>query len=1025
MRTSFALLLISWMPAIGLAADDDASQNIRRWHFKEDVLTAGADKTNANPRYGDWFLLRTSQVVARNWLRDGRYVPLEQWMTNDKFVGWAHGSDPLTAPLVGRWGNAPGIQLDLDPNDIVVAPGQRYAIVVGWRSSYAGTLEIQGVVEHAQSGCDDHAQVDWYVERGAEPKPTLGFRSRRLASGGSKYGTSTQRSEFHLQSVEVYPGDFIYFIVDARADGTATPHLCDVTRFDAILTLTDAQTIEPPEFEKDVAPILAAHCHECHGADTQESQLDLRTVTSMLRGGETGGSAIVPGSPEQSYLLTLVDSGEMPPSDESLSVREISILREWIKAGTPATEEIGEIRPVKLVSDADRRYWAFQPPHKRPIPSVQQTDRVRSPVDAFILEKLESRGLGLSPDAAPAALLRRAYFDLVGLPPTPAELDAFLSDERPNAYERLLEQLLASPHYGERWGRHWLDVAGFVDVRLFDGDAAMIYVNEGMWRYRDYVVTAFNLDKPYDQFVTEQLAGDELSDWTVADTYTPKITERLIATGFLRNAEDHTSGDQYGVKQRYEVMFDMMQTVSTSLLGLTFECARCHNHKFDPIPQRDYYRLLACFEPAYNVHDWLRPGDRVLADVPPQTKQEIDATNARLNTQLTALRKNLEALEKSSEQEDTQEQRDALKKRIANLEKVPRQGYATLQALWDHGPPPPSRVLRRGDALTPGPTVTAGFPAVFGGLQKLQRPADTRPNSSGRRLALARWLTSGDHPLTARVIVNRVWLHHFGAGIVATPGNFGRSGAPPTHPELLDWLAVDFVENGWSLKRLHKQIMVSTAYRQSSRQYADHPGERLDPENQLLWRMNLQRIEAEIVRDSMLHASGQLNRQKGGPAIMLTTPLDGLSRVKKARAPTSHLRRSLYLLARRVYPLKFLEVFDSPIMPVNCTRRVTSATVLQSFALINSPFVTEQAEEMARRVSEAVGTDTRLQIETVYRLALARSPTPADLSRCQEFLREQVADYEQNKKARDEAHHFALADLCQMVFSTNEFLYVD
>ena len=914
MRSLVALLLFFWITPSALAGDDPTEPTGRRWNFKRDVLNHAAIDAPAAPRYGDWSLLRTSQQVARKWLRDGRYLPLETYgkhLSDNAFTGWTHSGEPLQAPFVGKLENSAGIELELEPDDIIVAPGQRYAVVIAWQSRFAGTLEIRGLFEHAQSGCDHHGQIDWYIERGVEPERTLGFRSTRLASGSSRFGTPSQRSEFHLENVEVYPGDHIYFIVDAKPDGSATPHQCDATRFDVTLTMADARSIGPPEFEQDVRPILAEHCHACHGADTQESRLDVQTLESMLRGGETGGPAIVPGHPERSYLLTLVEGGDMPPSDDRLSRREISTLRRWIES---VPKQNGEVQPLELVSDEDRRYWAFQPPRKRPLPPVRHKDRVRTPIDTFILEKLEANDLGLSPDATPAALLRRAHFDLLGLPPSPAELDAFLNDTRPDAYERKLDELLASPHYGERWGRHWLDVAGFVDVRLFDGDASIIYLNEGMWRYRDYVVAAFNADKPYDQFVTEQLAGDELSDWATAEAYTPQMKERLVATGFLRNAEDHTSGDQYGVKQRYEVMFDMMQTVSTSLLGLTFECARCHSHKFDPIPQRDYYRLLACFEPAYNVYNWLRPAERVLADVPPKTKAEIDATNARLDAQLAKLRKELEALEKVSEEEKkkTETQRAALKERIAEVEKTPRRGYATLQALWDHGPPPPSRLLRRGDALTPGPTIEAGFPEVLGGLERLRRPPDTRPGSSGRRLALAHWLTRDDHPLTGRVVVNRVWMHHFGAAIVGTPGNFGRSGAPPTHPELLDWLAVDFVENGWSLKRLHKQIMTSTVYRQASRRSTDHRGEQLDPENKLLWRMNLQRIESELVRDAILHASGQLSRRQGGPAVMLTTPPDGLSRVKKGDAPTSHLRRSLYLLARRIYPLKFLEVFDSP-----------------------------------------------------------------------------------------------------------------
>ncbi len=696
---------------------------------------------------------------------------------------------------------------------------------------------------------------------------------------------------------------------------------------------------------------------------------------------------------------------------------------------------VGMITPGLLASDADRQHWAFQRPIHRQPPKVKNTGRIRTPVDAFLQAKLEGKGLTLSPDADKVTLLRRAYFDLIGLPPTPEEAAAFRKDSHPDAYERMLDRLLASPHYGERWGRHWLDAAGYVDNRLFDGDLATIYPNEGIWRYRDYVVRSFNEDKPWDRFITEQLAGDELADWRNAERFTPAMRDLLVATGYLRLVEDHTSEPQYGIEQRYDVVFQLMDMTSTSLLGLTLECSRCHNHKYDPISQRDYYRLMACFEPAYNVRNWRKPQERFLADVSPKEKAAIDTNNAQVDRQISELKK------KSSNPEPTKERTTAtadFQKHIAELA-ARKRSYGTIQALWDVGPPPASRLLRRGNVHKPGALVQPGFVEVLCAPADLQKDNTDLPkqieaplSSSGRRLALARWLTSPQHPLTARVLVNRVWHHHFGRGIVATLGNFGRSGSPPTHPELLDWLAVDFMQHGWSLKRLHRQIMASTAYRQSARRpglvaQAFQPEKMpdADPDNKLLSRMNLRRLEAEIVRDAVLAVSGKLDRSQGGPPILITNPPSGVSEVKPEPTPTSPDRRSLYLFARRVYPLKFLEVFDTPIMPVNCTQRTNSATVLQSLTFMNGAFVIDQAGYLAARVREQGKADARQQVEAAYHIALSRAPTAHEQKRCLAFLQDQATTYAKHGSAPNRSERAALTDLCHMLLCTNEFLYVE
>ena len=898
-----------------------------------------------------------------------------------------------------------------------------------------------------------------------------------------------------------------------------------------------------PSFETHVLPILARHCHDCHGEDVQEGQLDLRTLSEILRGGENG-AAIVRGDPDASLLVDLVSRRQMPPDaatdpESAVAAGDLAVLRRWVRAGAAASEQVVELPPRAQITDQDRGFWAFQPPRQAAVPAVRAAERVRTPIDAFLLARLEAEGLTLSPDAEKRALIRRATFDLVGLPPDPARVEAFVADQRPDAYERLIEELLASPHYGERWGRHWLDAVGYVDAKV-DIDLATIYSSdEAMWRYRDYVVAAFNDDKPFDRFLVEQLAGDELVDWRSAERFTPETLALVTATGFLRTVDDHTNEPQYGVEKRYEVLNETMAMVSTALLGLTMDCCRCHNHKYDPLPQRDYYRLMACLEPAYNVTAWKPPKQRFLADVSPAERQAIDEHNAALDRQLAAAktqedqtraaagRRLLDARLTALPEADREPARQAVlvtaaKRTAAQKELVAKvaqdisldaktqelpaadveaaltgdekqtladlaasrdaltkqkKSYGRITALWDMGEPPVSRVHRRGIVAAAGVLVQPGFPEVLVPPDEVARPIEewltsTRSTAgetavssapsvpvgpqgqtSGRRLALASWLVSPGHPLTARVHVNRVWHHHFGRGIVATPGNFGRSGSLPTHPELLDWLAVDFVEHGWSTKRLHRQIMLSTAYRQASRRQPAAGGAspataadravalaaRIDPENKLLWRMNLRRLEAEIVRDSILAVSGALDRTMGGLPVPITTPADGLSMAKAEPTPTSPFRRSLYILARRTYPLKFLELFDAPIMAVNCTERMTSATPLQSLALLNSEFLLAESGRMAARVvaetaaaaqtgdapaTAAAGAES-LRIERAYHLAYGRPPSAAEAARALTFLTEQTNDHVAAGRPAAEAVPAALADLCQMLLASNEFLHVE
>jgi hypothetical protein len=1079
-----------------MSEQDQASA--ARWNLREEFQTGSARRNpNADREQSEvWHFLRTTQsagpVESRQWLRDGKYVSLLEGgekLFGSPLDGWAFRINNALAPLIGKITEEYDIGLKYQPGDILIAPGPDYAIVIGWRSPVSGKLEIDGSFEHSQSCCGDNSRIAWYIERSRAPNLLNGFQSTPIAQGQCDFGTASQRSPFHIEDSSVQVGDFVYFIVDASADGTATPHHGDATRLELSITVHDPVYPPPPSFEKDIFPILESKCQDCHGEEVQEAKLDLRTLSEILRGGENG-PAIVRNQPHQSLLLDLAASGQMPPeAGDKLTDHELAILRDWIKGGAPAEENIIPLPPHSQIDEEDRKFWAFRPPSKSWMPEPRSRDRIRTVVDAFLLAKLEEQGLQYSPEVDKTTLIRRAYFDLLGLPPEPKAVQAFLEDSRENAYEILIDELLKSPHYGERWGRHWLDAAGYVDGKL-DNDLGTIYPNNGIWRYRDYVIASFNEDKPFDQFLTEQIAGDELIDWRNSKTYDARTLSLLTATGFLRNVDDHTDFPQYGIEKRYEVINETLDMFSTAVLGLTMECCRCHNHKYDPLPQRDYYRLMACFEPAFNVNDWKQPKDRHLPEVSLAEKAAIDQHNAEIDRQIaeitqtelmlkqqvrnTLIETRLETIPepirndvrnavdlKPEQRNDVQKylaekfagtfaisendleatlsttDKETLKTQADQRSKLvsKKKSYAMIQALWDVGKPPLSHVHRRGNSRAKGVLVQAGFPEVLQSASPTESsaPAKAEGATSGRRLQLAQWLTQPTHPLTARVLVNRVWHHHFGRGIVETLGNFGRSGSLPTHPELLNWLAVDFMDNGWSIKRLHRQITLSSAYRQSSRrpQASDlknasiNQGERTDPENRLLWRMNMRRLESEIIRDSLLAVGGTLDRTAGGPPDPITNPADGLSEVKTDNVTSKTTRRSIYLFARRIYPLKFLEIFDAPIMSINCTQRTQSATVLQSLALLNSEFMYKQADSMSKHIAERIGEDRTEQVKYAFQRAFARPPLDMELEKSLQFLESQTADYQAAEHFKEQATLKSLADFCQMLMSSNEFLYVE
>lgn len=774
----------------------------------------------------------------------------------------------------------------------------------------------------------------------------------------------------------------------------------------------------------NVIPILLRRCTACHGLHTQEGKLDLRTKGGMLKGGKSG-PAIVPGKPEASRLIARIKAGEMPPRDRLVeaSVKpiedsETETLARWISAGAPevpAKPDVATTAPDPLVTEKDRDFWAFRAPVSPPVPTVNHQARARNPIDAFILEKLERKGLGLSPEADRATLLRRLSFDLIGLPPSPEEAAAFLVDRSPDAYERLVDRLLASPHYGERWGRFWLDLAGYADS---EGKREQDLPRPHAWRYRDYVVRAFNTDKPYDRFLLEQLAGDELADAEHAPEVTREIYENLVATGFLRMAPDATWANITGyLGDRVEVVADEIDVLGSAVLGLTLKCARCHTHKFDPIPQRDYYRLVAIFKGAYDEYNWLKPdvhpgigpvsqdfvSGRLLPYVTTEERRAWESREAAITREIEAAK----AARTDGDKSDA---------RIKALE-ARRTPEPKIQALWDRGEPSPTYMSRRGDPFTPGPLVGPGVPSV---LTDGRTPFDVQPpwpgaKKTGRRLAFARWLTEPDHPLTARVAVNLIWKHHFGAGIVRTLGNFGTTGSPPSHPELLDWLAREFVAQGWSVKHIHRLILTSATYRQGSAVSLDRA--RLDPDNALRSRMPLVRLDAEALYDALLSVSGRLDPTFAGPPDPVLARKDGM--VTPVGTDRGR-RRLIYVMRTRKQTPTHLENFDYPQMNPNCVERRDSTVATQALYLMNNALIDNLARSFAERVVCVAGVEPAMQIERAYAVALGRMPDAEEKQAGLDALRALSAAW-----AEAPGGLKALTTYCHAIMNSAGFLYID
>lgn len=850
-------------------------------------------------------------------------------------------------------------------------------------------------------------------------------------------------------------------------------------------------------YEQHIRPILKANCFHCHGeGEKLKGGLDLRLRRFMVKGGESG-AAIVPGDLKESLLHQQLIEGEMPPEEKHLKPAEVTLIAKWIEAGAPTLRDEPETISGFVITEEERNFWSLRPVQSPDLPTVKHIDRVENAIDAFLLEKLEKVGHTFNPAADKGTLIRRITFDLTGLPPSLEEIDNFLSDDAPGAYERLVDRLLASEHFGERWTRHWLDIAGYSDS---EGYTTSDTVRSWSWKYRDYIVEAFNTNMPFDQFIREQLAGDEMVKPPFKNLNAEQQA-KLAATGFLRMAPDGTGSnpDDQNIA-RNQVVSDTLQIVSSSLLGLTVNCAQCHHHRYDPISQQDYYQMRAIFEPALDWKHWQTPASRrislytdenqaVAAEIEEKAKA-LDADRLKLQAKYVDEVVEIEIAKLPKEIQDpirlarnTEEKKrtaaqnlllkdnprvknasggslylynrkaaDEIKKLAADIAAVratkPPENY--IRALWEPagGKLPATHLFNRGDFEQPKEVVHPSGLTVLGewGAGEI---ADNDPGlpTSGRRLAFANKITNGKHPLLSRVLVNRFWSHLFGKGIVTTLSDFGALGTEPSHPELLDWMAADFTGNGWNFKRSLKQMLMSSAYRQSSDRRADL--NEIDPDNQLIGRMAVRRLDAESIRDSVLVMSEKLNPELYGQPVPVME--DGVGQIivgkenkdgegkpgKTVGLNGQEYRRSLYIQARRSQPLAVLQSFDRPDMTeINCTERSSSTVAPQSLMLMNSQFITDFSGHIAKRLQRDHAKDPVAQIKLAWRLVYGRLPTDTEASDALSFLENQQRVLAAPPTAAEpvkgqpvpevlDAATLSLATFCQALLSSNEFLYLN
>ena len=752
--------------------------------------------------------------------------------------------------------------------------------------------------------------------------------------------------------------------------------------------------------QHDVLPILHLRCTVCHGRQKKESDLDLRTVQSILEGSKNG-PVVIAGNPSASKLVKKIVEGKMPPKRKLViaSVKpvpqgELKIIQDWITSGMPIVKAGRPTEP--FLSESDKAFWSFNPPKRPKISKLNQAEIV-NPIDTFVANRLSEQGLGFAPMASRRELGRRVYFGLTGMPPSPDELDEFELDESSDPFGKLIDRLLASPSYGERWGRFWLDLAGYADS---EGIQHADRLRPWAYRYRDYVIRAFNSDKRYDRFLIEQISGDELVRYDDPDAYNEQVYNQLVATGFLRMVEDGTyAGITNFVPDRQDIIDNEMRVLGSSVLGLSLHCARCHSHKFDPISQADYFRLRAIFKGAYDEHNWLNPGERRLPYGHPEELEHWQKNKASIDAEIAALRAD-KSLDEAS-----------LKKSIELAEKR-RMEKPMIRALWDRGQPSPTYLYNRGDYLQPRDLVEPDVPRVLassiGDLQ-VEIPW-SGSEKTGLRLSFARWLTRKDHPLTARVMVNRLWKHHFGNGLVRTLDDFGRAGELPTHPALLDWLATEFVDSGWSIKYLQRLIITSRTYQQTSRVSSERLEK--DPENKLWSRMPMMRLQGEALRDSMLYLSGRLRWEQFGPADEVDVSPDGLV---MARPKDQTWRRSIYLRQRRTEVPTLLASFDLPVMSPNCVERPESNVVTQVLHLMNNKLIRQLSNAFAKRVIYERPDGIDEQLLHAFRLALGRDPNSQEMLLIKSKLKPLI----------NRSNIETLQAFCHALFNTAEFIYLD
>ncbi len=952
----------------------------------------------------------------------------------------------------------------------------------------------------------------------------------------------------------------------------------------SLLSLPLVITADDVLYEQDVRPILKAHCFLCHGEEgVTEANLDLRLARFISQGGDSG-PAIVAGKSAESILLDRIESGEMPPEDKTLSPREIETIRRWIEQGARTASPEPESISDQYFTSQESQFWAFQPIVKHAVPILRTERELFSPVDYFILAQLRSKQLEFTDKAPRETLIRRLYFDLLGLPPSADAVEKFLSDDRPDAYEQLVDRLLASPQYGERWGRHWLDVAGYADSEGYtDADTE----REWAYAYRDYVIRAFNQNMPYDQFVTDQLAGDELTSRPYKDL-SADARRQLTATGFLRMAPDGTgSGGVDQMVARNEAIADSIDVMTSSLLGMTVGCARCHNHRYDPVSQEDYYRLRAILAPALDWQAWQSPSQRRISLYTQQDQQQRSTIEARAQEATAArqkiidqhidrtlyeelikapdelkeplrvayktaaadrtddqkallkehpyiqnissgslylysrqrnrramdieaiadqresdaiaavksdylgsledesLRESLVALLAVAEEDRSDQQKAMLseheallvsadtltrynadeaariaeyrkaaqicrstdaRKEMEELQKgideiraeIPREYF--IRALTEpENHQPVTYLFKRGNHSSP-----ADKPTLPGELEILRSKVsvsipENNPDlpTSGRRLAYAKHLTSDRHPLTARVMVNRIWYHHFGRTFVNTLGDFGQLGERPSHPRLLDWLSREFIESGWDMKHIHRLILTSYTYQQQSKRssYLDE----IDPDNRYYARQSVRRLESEVVRDAVIAVSGQANNSMFGEAVPVMEDgvgqivlgkenLDGERKpIKGEGLGTDEHRRSIYIQVRRSRPLAVLETFDVPSVAPNCTQRSSSNVAPQALLLMNSDFIVRYAELFSEHIQQFGGESVTDRISYAWQRANGQRIDEDTMVALTEFLENQQQELLNSREGMpaDEAEQVAWAMLCQALFASNQFIYVD